>query len=203
MTSDEAAIRHELGTPGPERILYVADAFRIGMSRDDIHAVSKIDPWFLAQIEDLIGEEQALAGRKVEELDYAELRRLKRKGFSDRRLGELLGSDQAAVRAKRWSLNLHPVYKRVDTCAAEFATNTAYMYSSYEEECESNPSDRKKVMVLGGGPNRIGQGLSSTTAACTRRWRCVNPVSKPSWSTATRKPCPPTTIPRTVCISSR
>ncbi|VEB45048.1 Carbamoyl-phosphate synthase large chain [Chromobacterium violaceum] len=159
VTTDEAAIRHELGAPGPERILYVADAFRIGMSRDDIHAVSKIDPWFLAQIEDIVGEEMALSGRKIEDMDYAELRRLKRKGFSDRRLGELLGSDQAAVRAKRWSLNLHPVYKRVDTCAAEFATNTAYMYSSYEEECESNPSDRKKVMVLGGGPNRIGQGI--------------------------------------------
>ncbi|WP_225547824.1 carbamoyl-phosphate synthase large subunit [Chromobacterium violaceum] len=159
VTTDEAAIRHELGAPGPERILYVADAFRIGMSRDDIHAVSKIDPWFLAQIEDIVGEETALSGRKIEDMDYAELRRLKRKGFSDRRLGELLGFDQAAVRAKRWSLNLHPVYKRVDTCAAEFATNTAYMYSSYEEECESNPSDRKKVMVLGGGPNRIGQGI--------------------------------------------
>ena len=159
VTTDEAAIRHELGTPGPERILYVADAFRIGMSRDDIHAVSKIDPWFLAQIEDLIGEEKALAGRKIEALEYAELRRLKRKGFSDRRLGELLGSDQAAVRVKRWALGLHPVYKRVDTCAAEFATNTAYMYSTYEEECESQPTDRKKVMVLGGGPNRIGQGI--------------------------------------------
>ncbi|GHD74439.1 carbamoyl-phosphate synthase large subunit [Vogesella fluminis] len=159
VTSDEEAIRHELGAPGPERILYVADAFRIGMSRDDIHAISKIDPWFLAQIEDLIGEEKALAGRKADSLDYDELRRLKRKGFSDRRLGELLGTDQAAVRSHRWGLNLHPVYKRVDTCAAEFATNTAYMYSTYEEECESKPTDRKKVMVLGGGPNRIGQGI--------------------------------------------
>ncbi|WP_293766472.1 carbamoyl-phosphate synthase large subunit [uncultured Aquitalea sp.] len=159
VTSNEEAIRHELSTPGPERILYVADAFRIGMSREDVFDVSKIDPWFLAQVEDIVGEEQALAGRKVEELTFDELRRLKRKGFSDRRLGELLGTDQAAVRAKRWALGLHPVYKRVDTCAAEFSTSTAYMYSSYEEECESHPSDRKKVMVLGGGPNRIGQGI--------------------------------------------
>ena len=158
-TTDEAAIRHELGSPGPDRILSVADAFRIGLSRDEIFAISKIDPWFLAQIEDLMGEEKALAGRKVDSLSYDELRRLKRKGFSDRRLGELLGTDQAAVRAHRWALKLHPVYKRVDTCAAEFATNTAYMYSTYEEECESQPTDRKKVMVLGGGPNRIGQGI--------------------------------------------
>ncbi|MDN0077054.1 carbamoyl-phosphate synthase large subunit [Crenobacter sp. SG2303] len=159
VTTDLEKIRHELGTPGPERILYVADAFRVGMSRDDIFAISKIDPWFLAQIEDIVGEEKALAGRKIEGFDYAELRRLKRKGFSDRRLGALLGVDQGAVRAKRWALNLHPVYKRVDTCAAEFATNTAYMYSSYEEECESQPTDKKKIMVLGGGPNRIGQGI--------------------------------------------
>ncbi|MDC7702086.1 carbamoyl-phosphate synthase large subunit [Vogesella indigofera] len=159
VSQDEETIRHELGAPGPDRILYVADAFRLGMSRDDIFAISKIDPWFLAQIEDLIGEEKALAGRKADSLGYDELRRLKRKGFSDRRLGELLGTDQAAVRAHRWGLNLHPVYKRVDTCAAEFATNTAYMYSTYEEECESKPTDRKKVMVLGGGPNRIGQGI--------------------------------------------
>src|SRR5574343_1465435 len=158
-STDEAAIRHELGSPGPDRILAVADAFRIGLSRDELFAISKIDPWFLAQIEDLMGEEKALAGRKVDSLSYDELRRLKRKGFSDRRLGELLGTDQAAVRAHRWSLKLHPVYKRVDTCAAEFATNTAYMYSTYEEECEAQPTDRKKVMVLGGGPNRIGQGI--------------------------------------------
>ncbi|HJU50345.1 MAG TPA: carbamoyl-phosphate synthase large subunit [Pseudogulbenkiania sp.] len=159
VTTDLEQIRHEIGTPGPERILYVADAFRVGLTRDDIFAISKIDPWFLAQIEDIVGEENALAGRKLEELDYAELRRLKRKGFSDRRLGALLGVDQGAVRARRWALNLRPVYKRVDTCAAEFATNTAYMYSSYEDECESRPTDRKKIMVLGGGPNRIGQGI--------------------------------------------
>ena len=158
-TRDEAAIRHELGTPGPERILFVADAFRIGMSRDEVFAVSKIDPWFLAQIEDIVGEETQLAGRRIESLTAAELRRLKRKGFSDRRLAQLTGCDQASVRAHRHAQNVRPVYKRVDTCAAEFSTNTAYMYSTYEDVCEAAPSDRKKVMVLGGGPNRIGQGI--------------------------------------------
>ncbi|NDV13361.1 carbamoyl-phosphate synthase large subunit [Crenobacter caeni] len=158
-TRDEATIRHELGAPGPERILYVADAFRIGMSRDEVFDVSKIDPWFLAQIEDIVGEEAALAGRRIESLTAAELRRLKRKGFSDRRLAQLTGCDQASVRTHRHALNVRPVYKRVDTCAAEFATNTAYMYSTYEDVCEAAPSDRKKVMVLGGGPNRIGQGI--------------------------------------------
>ena len=158
-TTDQEVIRHELGTPGPERILYVADAFRSGMSLEDVHGISSIDPWFLAQIEDIVASERALAGCKLEALDYAALRTLKRKGFSDRRLAALLGVDQGAVRNRRWALGLHPVYKRVDTCAAEFATNTAYMYSSYEEECEAAPSDRKKIMVLGGGPNRIGQGI--------------------------------------------
>ncbi|TCW32409.1 carbamoyl-phosphate synthase large subunit [Gulbenkiania mobilis] len=158
-TTDQEVIRHELGTPGPERILYVADAFRSGMSLEDVHGISSIDPWFLAQIEDIVASERALAGCKLEALDYAALRTLKRKGFSDRRLAALLGVDQGAVRSRRWALGLHPVYKRVDTCAAEFATNTAYMYSSYEEECEAAPSDRKKIMVLGGGPNRIGQGI--------------------------------------------
>jgi carbamoyl-phosphate synthase large subunit len=158
-TTDLEEIRHELGTPGPERILYVADAFRAGLTLQDVFDISKIDPWFLAQIEDIVREEQALKGRAVESLEYAELRRLKRKGFSDRRLATLLGTDQGAVRARRWALKLHPVYKRVDTCAAEFATSTAYMYSSYDEECEAQPTDKKKVMVLGGGPNRIGQGI--------------------------------------------
>ncbi|GGY08068.1 carbamoyl-phosphate synthase large subunit [Paludibacterium paludis] len=158
-SSDAAAIRHELGTPGPERILYVADAFRIGMSLDEIFQISAIDPWFLAQIEDLIREEGALRGANLEELGAERLFALKQKGFSDRRLGHLLGADQAAVRARRGVLGIHPVYKRVDTCAAEFATSTAYMYSTYEEECEAAPSDRRKIMVLGGGPNRIGQGI--------------------------------------------
>ncbi|GLR11563.1 carbamoyl-phosphate synthase large subunit [Chitinimonas viridis] len=158
-TTDVDKLAAELGAPGPERILYVADAFRLGMSLDDVFSHTKIDPWFLAQIEDLILDEKALAQRSLDSLDGAELRRLKRKGFSDRRLAILLGAEAAAVRARRHSFGVRPVYKRVDTCAAEFATNTAYMYSTYEEECEAQPTNAKKIMVLGGGPNRIGQGI--------------------------------------------
>jgi carbamoyl-phosphate synthase large subunit len=158
-SGDEDEIEAEMGNPGAERLWYVADAFRIGMSFEDIRRASKIDPWFLAQIEDLVRQEGALKGRALTDLSRDELFVLKRNGFSDRRLARLLGGDQHAVRGRRWELDIHPVYKRVDTCAAEFATSTAYMYSSYEEECEALPSDRKKIMVLGGGPNRIGQGI--------------------------------------------
>ena len=158
-SGDEDEIEAEMGNPGAERLWYVADAFRIGMSFEDIRRASKIDPWVLAQIEDLVRQEGALKGRTLADLSRDELFVLKRNGFSDRRLARLLGGDQHAVRGRRWELDIHPVYKRVDTCAAEFATSTAYMYSSYEEECEALPSDRKKIMVLGGGPNRIGQGI--------------------------------------------
>ena len=158
-TTDRDEIEAELMSPGPERIWYVGDAFRVGMSLDEVHAVSKIDPWFLDQIKGLIEMETELAGHTLADLDAAALRRLKRAGFSDRRLAKLLNTDQHAVRARRNALAIHPVYKRVDTCAAEFATQTAYMYSTYEEECEAHPSERKKIMVLGGGPNRIGQGI--------------------------------------------
>jgi len=158
-STDVDEIKAEMGNPGAERLWYVADAFRIGMGFEDIQRASKIDPWFLAQIEDLVKQEQALKGRDLASLSRDELFVLKRNGFSDRRLAKLLASDQHKVRAKRWELAVHPVYKRVDTCAAEFATSTAYLYSSYEEECESLPTDRKKIMVLGGGPNRIGQGI--------------------------------------------
>ena len=156
---DEDEIKAEMGNPGAERLWFVADAFRVGMSFEDVQRISKIDPWFLAQIEDLVMQEQDLRGRALPDLSREELFRLKRNGFSDRRLARLLSTDQHAVRTRRWDLSVHPVYKRVDTCAAEFATSTAYLYSSYEEECESHPSDRKKIMVLGGGPNRIGQGI--------------------------------------------
>ncbi len=158
-TTDREEIEAELMSPGPERIWYVGDAFRVGMSLEEIHAVSKIDPWFLDQIERLIELETSLAGRALADLGRDELRELKRAGFSDRRLAKLLNTDQHAVRARRNELALHPVYKRVDTCAAEFATQTAYMYSTYEEECEAHPTDARKIMVLGGGPNRIGQGI--------------------------------------------
>jgi carbamoyl-phosphate synthase large subunit len=158
-TTDQEEIEAELMSPGPERIWYVGDAFRVGMSLEEIHAASKIDPWFLDQIQGLIELETSLAGRALTDLGRDELRALKRAGFSDRRLAKLLNTDQHAVRARRTELALHPVYKRVDTCAAEFATQTAYMYSTYEEECEAHPTDAKKIMVLGGGPNRIGQGI--------------------------------------------
>ena len=158
-SNDHELIAAELGAPGPDRIWYVGDAFRMGMTLEEVFSLSKIDPWFLAQIEDLIKREIALAGRTLDSMNMEELRQLKRKGFSDKRLAKLLGSDETAVRACRHALAIRPVFKRVDTCAAEFATNTAYMYSTYEEECEAQPTARKKIIVLGGGPNRIGQGI--------------------------------------------
>ncbi|MFZ5654462.1 MAG: carbamoyl-phosphate synthase large subunit [Pseudomonadota bacterium] len=154
-----ATIREQLAGSGCDRLWYVADAFRAGIGREEIAAATAIDPWFLAQIEDLIGEERALLGQPLAALDRATLYRLKRKGFADARLARLLGRTEAEVRAQRHALGLHPVYKRVDTCAAEFATDTAYLYSTYEEECEAAPSQRRKILVLGGGPNRIGQGI--------------------------------------------
>ncbi len=141
MSEEPEKIRQELGNPGPIRILYVADAFGAGFTLDEVHHYSKIDPWFLIQIQDLVLEELALEKRTLDELDYAELRRLKRKGFSDKRIAQLTKSAESAVRNKRVSLNLHPVYKRVDTCAGEFTSDTAYLYSTYEEECEK-PSVR-------------------------------------------------------------
>ncbi|MCX8745138.1 carbamoyl-phosphate synthase large subunit [Snodgrassella sp. B3882] len=158
-TTDRAVIQRELANPGPERILYVADALRCGYTLQEIQQICGIDPWFLAQLADLVAEEQQLTQCSLHDLDYAHLRRLKRKGFADQRLACLLNTDETSVREYRHTLNLHPVYKRVDTCAAEFATNTAYLYSTYEEECEADPSQRKKIMILGGGPNRIGQGI--------------------------------------------
>jgi len=157
--SELDAIAAELGSPGPDRIWAVGDAFRLGMSVEEVFAISKIDPWFLMQIADLISQEKSLAGRTLESLAADEMRALKRSGFADARLARLLGTDDGALRAYRHALKVRPVFKRVDTCAAEFATNTAYMYSTYEEECESQPTGNKKIMVLGGGPNRIGQGI--------------------------------------------
>ena len=158
-SADRDEIIEEIGEAGPERILYVADAFRIGMSLDEIFEETAIDPWFLAQIEEIVATEAQLKGRTLASLSTAELRFLKQKGFSDKRLAALLGTNQHELRRRRHELGVRPVYKRVDTCAAEFATPTAYMYSCYDEECEAEPTDRKKIMVLGGGPNRIGQGI--------------------------------------------
>jgi carbamoyl-phosphate synthase large subunit len=158
-TRDRELIEAELGRPGPERIWYVGDAFECGFTLEEVYALTHIDPWFLAQIKDIIDIEMVLDDQQLVNMDAEAMRRLKRKGFSDRRLAHLLKSNETDVRNRRHVLGVRPVYKRVDTCAAEFSTNTAYMYSSYEEECESQPTNRKKIMVLGGGPNRIGQGI--------------------------------------------
>ncbi len=159
--NDESAskLEYELRVPGANRLLFTADAFRAGWSFDKIHKLTHIDPWFLAQLEDLVLEEQQVAERGMSGLSAERLRSLKRKGFSDSRLAHLVGVVEKAVRQRRHELDIRPVYKRVDTCAAEFATSTAYMYSTYEEECESRPTQRRKIMILGGGPNRIGQGI--------------------------------------------
>ncbi|MFW1676488.1 carbamoyl-phosphate synthase large subunit [Pontibacter sp. JAM-7] len=154
-----ADIVRELKQPGAERIWYVGDAFRLGMSVEELYELSGIDPWFLVQIEDLIKDEQRVTEMALSDLDRDQVYRLKRKGFSDARLATLLGVSEKQFRKYRHGKGVRPVYKRVDTCAAEFATDTAYMYSTYEEECEANPSDRDKIMVIGGGPNRIGQGI--------------------------------------------
>ena len=158
-STDRDEILDEIGNAGPERILFLADAFRIGMGLEEVFEETAVDPWFLAQIEELIQIEQQLKARTLDSLSEAEWRHIKRKGFSDRRLAKLMGTNQHAVRECRHAFGVRPVYKRVDTCAAEFATQTAYMYSTYEEECEAEPTTRKKIMVLGGGPNRIGQGI--------------------------------------------
>jgi carbamoyl-phosphate synthase large subunit len=158
-TADREKIEDELAYPRAERLWYVADAFGIGMSLDEIHELTKIDPWFLAQMKELVDLELAIEKQTLADIDAETMRYLKRKGFSDRRLAHLLKTSADKVRAQRQSFGLRPVYKRVDTCAAEFATKTAYMYSTYEDECEASPTERKKIIVLGGGPNRIGQGI--------------------------------------------
>ena len=158
-TTDREKIQIELGEPGPERIWYVGDAFAQGFSMDEVHQLTKIDPWFLSQIKEIVDIELALEQRTLADLDFETLWQLKRRGFSDRRLAFLLDTVEGEVRKLRHQLNVRPVFKRVDTCAAEFATNTAYLYSTYEQECEAKPTDRKKIIVLGGGPNRIGQGI--------------------------------------------
>lgn len=159
ISSDREEIVHEISEAGPERIFYVADAFRIGMTLDEVHQMTDIDMWFLVQIKELVDIEKRVAQVKLEDLTKEEMLFLKKKGFSDKRLANVLGFKEANVRHRRHELNVHPVYKRVDTCAAEFETRTAYMYSTYQDECEAMPTDRRKIMVLGGGPNRIGQGI--------------------------------------------
>ena len=154
-----ATLKRELKEPGPDRVFYVADAFRAGLTREDVFALTHIDPWFLVQIEDLVAAEAAIRTGGLAALDAARIYELKRKGFSDARIADLVGTDENAVRHLRRAFGVRPVYKRVDSCAAEFATTTAYMYSTYEDECEAEPTARDKIIVLGGGPNRIGQGI--------------------------------------------
>jgi carbamoyl-phosphate synthase large subunit len=150
---------YELRNPGAERIWYIGDAFRMGMTVDEIFELTNIDPWYLVQLQDIIQLEQQIERMGLAAIDSAFMRSLKRKGFADARIAELTGAAESEVRKKRYSFDILPVYKRVDTCAAEFSTSTAYMYSTYDEECEANPSDKRKIMVIGGGPNRIGQGI--------------------------------------------
>jgi carbamoyl-phosphate synthase large subunit len=162
-TQDRETLERELGEPGPDRIWYVGDAFAAGWTLEEVHQFTKIDPWFLVQIEEIVKIELALEKTSLDAIDADTLRGLKKKGFSDRRLAKLLKTNDQAVRERRIAENIRPVYKRVDTCAAEFATDTAYLYSTYEGhgdgECEAEPTNKKKIMVLGGGPNRIGQGI--------------------------------------------
>ena len=155
----KSKIRSELLSAGAERIFYLADAFRMGMSVQNAFDLSKIDPWFLAQVEDIVLSENSIQGQDIKSIKSETIRELKQKGFSDKRLSEILNCSEAEFRNKRLSFNIKPVFKRVDSCAAEFDTQTAYLYSTYQSECESSPTDNKKIMILGGGPNRIGQGI--------------------------------------------
>jgi len=161
LSSDDAKnkIRSECISARGDRIFYLADAFRLGLTLEEIFDLSKVDPWFLAQLEDIVSNEMQINGMNIADIDATEMFNLKRKGFSDARLAQLLNCSESSVLERRKALNIKPVFKRVDSCAAEFDTSTAYMYSTYQNECESNPSDKKKIMILGGGPNRIGQGI--------------------------------------------
>jgi len=154
-----ATLKRELREPRPDRVFHLADAFRAGLSLEEVQNLSRVDPWFLAAFEDIVLTEAEITAQGITALDQPRIRELKRLGFADARLAELLGTDEAAIRHLRHTLGVRPVYKRVDSCAAEFATSTAYMYSTYEEECEAEPTGREKIIVLGGGPNRIGQGI--------------------------------------------
>ena len=166
-TSDriEAQIKKELVEPGPDRILFIGEAFRKNFTLESVLTLSRIDPWFLAQIRDLIDEELGLITlKKLSNLSQTHLQRLKRKGFSDKRIATILSEfgitcNENQLRQYRHSLGIHPVFKRIDSCAAEFSTETAYLYSTYEQFCEAKPSNRKKIVILGSGPNRIGQGI--------------------------------------------
>ena len=201
-TTDREKIQVELGEPGPERIWYVGDAFAQGFTLDEVHKLTHIDPWFLSQIKEIVDIELALEQKTLGDLDYETLWHLKRRGFSDRRLAFLLDIGESEVRKLRHQFNVRPVYKRVDTCAAEFAAKTPYMYSTYETgalgqvpQCESEPSSAKKAVILGGGPNRIGQGIEFDYCCCHAAFAMRKSASSRSWSTAIPRPSPPTPTP--------
>ncbi len=196
-------IRRELKDAGAERIWYIADAFRAGLSVDGVFNLTNIDRWFTVQIEELVRLEEKVAEVGITGLNADFLRQLKRKGFADARLAKLAGVREAEIRKLRDQYDLHPVYKRVDTCAAEFATDTAYMYSTYEEECESNPSDREKSWSSAAARTVSVRVSNSTTVAYTPHWRCAKTVTKPLWLTVTRKPSPLITTLPTASTSSR
>ena len=205
-STDREDIIQEIGEPGPERILFVGDAFRIGMSLQEVFDETAIDPWFLAQIEDIVATERQLAGRTVDSLSAAELRFLKQKGFSDRRLAKLLGSHQHAVRAARHAAGVRPVYKRVTparpSSPRKRPTSTAAT-KPWTASASPSPATRRRSWCWAAAPTASARASSSTTAACTRHSPCARTGTRPSWSTATRKPCPPTTTPATACTSSR
>ena len=158
-TSVTEAFKNKVSTPSADRLFYIGDAFRLGMTVSEVNQLTDIDPWFLSHIEDIIKTEELIRNQGIKTIKKDFLFSIKKKGFSDLRIAELMSTDEISISKKRKKLNIKPVYKRVDTCAAEFETSTAYLYSTYEEECESLPTDRKKILILGSGPNRIGQGI--------------------------------------------
>ena len=196
-------LRGFLTEPGPDRVWYVADAFRQGMSLEDVFQLTKIDRWYLVQIQEIVEIENNLASQPLSQMTAQDMRALKRKGFADKRLADLLGVSQREVRRKRQGLGVRPVYKRVDTCAAEFDASTAYMYSSYDEECEANPTDNDKIMVLGGGPNRIGQGIEFDYCCVHAALAMRDDGYETIMVNCNPKPYLPIMTPRIICISSR
>jgi len=202
-TTDSDVLAAELGAPGPERILYVADAFRVGMTLDEIFNHTSIDPWFLAQIEDLIADETALRGHTLDNLDADDLRTLKRKGFSDRRLATLLRTEAAAVRVRRHSFGILPSTSASIPARRSSRPIPLICTRPMRKSANRSPPTIKRSWCWAADRTASAKASSSTTAACMLPWRCAKMVMKPSWSTATRKPCPPITIPRTACISSR